>query len=170
MVICNRYLFRSSPMKNPHSFSRFGGPRMGGQSCGVLPMTSSTVMFVGVHPPAPWHETSKTPWPRILPPKKARQEIHHRRKKIAFRKPKFWACDFWRCFCLGGKDIYIYIIHNYSILAQMCCFFMICTPIFSRSFLEFVEQLGEVAWKPPILQDHLEEAGEWRQNDQHVVF
>lgn len=60
MVICNRYLFRSSPMKNPHSFSRFGGPRMGGQSCGVLPMTSSTVMFVGVHPPAPWHETGKT--------------------------------------------------------------------------------------------------------------
>lgn len=52
----------------------------------------------------------------------------------------------------------------------MCCFFMICTPIVSRSFLEFVEQLGEVAWKPPILQDHLEEAGEWRQNDQHVVF
>ena len=71
---------------------------------------------------------------------------------------------------MGGKDIYIYIIHNYSILAQMCCFFMICTPIVSRSFLEFVEQLGEVAWKPPILQDHLEEAGEWRQNDQHVVF
>lgn len=32
---------------------------MGGQSCGVLPMTSSTVMFVGVHPPVPWHENGK---------------------------------------------------------------------------------------------------------------
>ena len=69
-------------MKNPIFFARFGGPRMGGQSCGVLPMTSSTVMFVGVHPPVPWpREWQQTPVASNPSPKKKRGKRFKKQEK-----------------------------------------------------------------------------------------